>query len=211
MEWLTRKAPPQSPNPSILSGFLNRPPALDGERQTIRPPFHPLCKAKLWSELKLRVNFFSVKTTYKHYITLSPQAKEIFEKICPDEEFLQPVPNPEDIILDDFLQDANQNATQPGLDAQANAVDPDSGEEPPALTTEGDQAGGSSSVSKQSSGEESPTEQDQAEGGSGVSNQPSVEENPVLATEQEQAYANGGESSQPSEEDSQSGTVPSDP
>lgn len=43
------------------------------------------------------------------------QAKEVFEKICPDEEFLQPVPNPEDIILDDFLQDPNHNTPQTDL------------------------------------------------------------------------------------------------
>lgn len=43
------------------------------------------------------------------------QAKEVFEKICPDEEFLQPVPNPEDIILDDFLQDPNYNTPQTDL------------------------------------------------------------------------------------------------
>ena len=133
-----------------------------------------------------KINFFSVKIGYKLFITVSPQAKEVFEKICPDEEFLQPVPNPEDIILDDFLQDANQNATEPGLDARADAVDPDSGEEPPALTTE----------------------QDQAEGSSGVSNQPSGEESPVL--EQDHACTNGGERSQPSEEESQSGTAPSE-
>ena len=29
------------------------------------------------------------------------QAKEIFEKICPDEEFIPKAPNPEDIIYDD--------------------------------------------------------------------------------------------------------------
>ena len=45
----------------------------------------------------------------------SLQAKEVFEKICPDEEFLQPVPNPEDIILDDFLQDPNHNTPQTDL------------------------------------------------------------------------------------------------
>ena len=177
-----------------------QPPVLAGVRKIIRPPCHPHCKAKLWSELKPQVLiiywylilflaksiFFSVKTGYKLFITVSPQAKEVFEKICPDEEFLQPVPNPEDIILDDFLQDANQNATEPGLDARADAVDPDSGVEPPALTTE----------------------QDQAEGSSGVSNQLSGEESPVL--EQDHACTNGGERSQPSEEESQSGTAPSD-
>ena len=123
-----------------------------------------------------------------HYSPGSPQAKEVFEKICPDEEFLQPVPNPEDIILDDFLQDVNQNATQPGLGAQADAVDADSGEEPPALMTD----------------------QEQTEDGNGVSNQPGGEESPVLATEQEQANADGVESGQPSTEDSQSGTAPID-
>lgn len=136
-----------------------------------------------------KIYFFQSRLTgYKLFIAVSPQAKDVFEKICPDEEFLQPVPNPEDIILDDFLQDANQNGAEPGLDAQADAVDPDCGEELPALTTE----------------------QDQAEGGSGVSNQPSGEESPVLATEQDQACTNGGERSQPSEEESQSGTAPSE-
>ena len=141
--------------------------------------------------------------------TLSPQAKEVFEKICPDEEFLQPVPNPEDIILDDFLQDANQNATQPGLGAQADAVDPDRGEEPPALTTDQEQTEDGNGVSNQPGGE-GPAEQERAGEGCGVSNQPSGEENPVLAVEQEQADAHGTESGQPSEEDSQSGIAPID-
>lgn len=47
----------------------------------------------------------------------------MFEKICPDEEFLQAVPNPEDIILDDFLQDGNQNAeAEPEGEAQVDDV-----------------------------------------------------------------------------------------
>ena len=54
----------------------------------------------------------------------------MFEKICPDEEFLQAVPNPEDIILDDFLQDGNQNAeAEPEGEAQADAVVQESTEE----------------------------------------------------------------------------------
>ncbi|PFX22300.1 Rab proteins geranylgeranyltransferase component A 1 [Stylophora pistillata] len=56
------------------------------------------------------------------------QAKEVFEKICPDEEFLQPVPNPEDIILDDFLQDPNHNAAQTDLGDQQNDDSTSSGE-----------------------------------------------------------------------------------
>ena len=153
--------------------------------------------------------FQSTRALQTFHYSLSPQAKEIFEKICPDEEFLQPVPNPEDIILDDFLQDANQNATQPGLGAQADAVDPDSGEEPPALTTEQEQTEGGNGVGNQPGGEEGPVEQERDGEGCGVSNQPSGEESPVLATEQEPANADGVESSHPSEEDSQSGTAPS--
>lgn len=54
----------------------------------------------------------------------------MFEKICPDEEFLQAVPNPEDIILDDFLQDGNQNVeAEPEGEAQADAVVQESTEE----------------------------------------------------------------------------------
>lgn len=54
----------------------------------------------------------------------------MFEKICPDEEFLQAVPNPEDIILDDFLQDGNQTAeAEPEGEAQADAVVQESTEE----------------------------------------------------------------------------------
>ena len=54
----------------------------------------------------------------------------MFEKICPDEEFLQAVPNPEDIILDDFLQDGNnQNAEEPVTGALADAGQTVSGEE----------------------------------------------------------------------------------
>ena len=54
----------------------------------------------------------------------------MFEKICPDEEFLQAVPNPEDIILDDFLQDGNQNAgAEPEGEAHADAVVQESTEE----------------------------------------------------------------------------------
>ena len=188
-----------------------------------RIPCDPLhCdRAKLWSELKLQIViiypvlflaksfFFFQLTSYKHFITLSPQAKEVFEKICPDEEFLQPVPNPEDIILDDFLQDANQNATHPGLGPQAGAVDPGE-EEPPTLTTEQEQAEGGNGVSLQPGGEEDPTEQERAGEGCGVSNQPSGEESPVLAMEQKQTNGDGVESSQPSEEDSPSATAPSD-
>lgn len=41
------------------------------------------------------------------------QAKSIFTSICPDEEFLPAVPNPEDIIWDDYLSnpDTKQLAT----------------------------------------------------------------------------------------------------
>lgn len=54
----------------------------------------------------------------------------MFEKICPDEEFLQAVPNPEDIILDDFLQDGNnQNAEEPEREALADVGQTVSGEE----------------------------------------------------------------------------------
>ena len=53
----------------------------------------------------------------------------MFEKICPDEEFLLPVPNPEDIILDDFLQDPNQNASDTGIgDQGTDEENLDSGE-----------------------------------------------------------------------------------
>lgn len=52
------------------------------------------------------------------------QAKEVFEKICPGEEFLQRVPNPEDIILDDFLQDGNQSAAEPEGAAPAVETEP---------------------------------------------------------------------------------------
>lgn len=64
------------------------------------------------------------------FLILPSQAKDLFEKICPDEEFLQAVPNPEDIILDDFLQDGNQNAeAEPEGEAQADAVVQESTEE----------------------------------------------------------------------------------
>ncbi|XP_044176469.1 rab proteins geranylgeranyltransferase component A-like isoform X1 [Acropora millepora] len=54
------------------------------------------------------------------------QAKEVFEKICPGEEFLQRVPNPEDIILDGILQDGNQNVVEPaGEVAQAGETEHD--------------------------------------------------------------------------------------
>lgn len=96
------------------------------------------------------------------------------------------------------------------MGAQADAADPDSGEEPPALTTEQEQTEGDSGVGLQPGGQEDPTEQERAGEGCGVSNQLSGEESPVLATEQEQANADGVESSQPSEEDSQSTTAPSD-
>ena len=39
----------------------------------------------------------------------SLQAKEIFKKICPDEEFLPAVPNPEDILWDEMLPVAEEN------------------------------------------------------------------------------------------------------
>ncbi|KAJ7383782.1 hypothetical protein OS493_026316 [Desmophyllum pertusum] len=105
------------------------------------------------------------------------QAKEVFEKICPDEEFLQPIPNPEDIILDDFLQDANQNATQPDI-----------------------AEGGDDGASSQPSEEEIPAlaaEQEQAEGVDGASVHPSEEEIPALTTEQEQVEGDDGASSPP--------------
>ena len=64
------------------------------------------------------------------FLILPSQAKDLFEKICPDEEFLQAVPNPEDIILDDFLQDGNQTAeAEPEGEAQADAVVQESTEE----------------------------------------------------------------------------------
>ena len=50
----------------------------------------------------------------------------MFEKICPGEEFLQRVPNPEDIILDGILQDGNQNVVEPaGEVAQAGGTELD--------------------------------------------------------------------------------------
>ena len=101
------------------------------------------------------------------------------------------------------MQDANHNATQTGLGAQADAVDPGSGEETAALMTEQEQTVGGGGVSNQPGEEEGPSEREQAGEGCG-------EGSPVLATEQEQANADGVESSQPSEEDSQSATAPSE-
>ena len=50
----------------------------------------------------------------------------MFEKICPGEEFLQRVPNPEDIILDGILQEGNQNVVEPaGEVAQAGGTELD--------------------------------------------------------------------------------------
>ena len=42
------------------------------------------------------------------------QAKQIFESICPGEEFLPAIPNPEDIIRDDFLQNNEQSGNADG-------------------------------------------------------------------------------------------------
>ena len=51
----------------------------------------------------------------------------MFEKICPGEEFLQRVPNPEDIILDGILQDGNPNAVEPAEEVvQAEETEHDS-------------------------------------------------------------------------------------
>ena len=152
---------------------------------------------------------FSILPYDKYSVTPLPQAKEVFEKICPDEEFLQPIPNPEDIILDDFLQDANQNATQPDIGVQADAVDPDSREESSGLAMAQEQAEGDDGTSSQPSEEEIPAlaaEQEQAEGVDGASVHPSEEEIPALATEQEQVEGDDGASSHPSEVESPSGT-----
>ena len=56
------------------------------------------------------------------FCSINRQAKGIFEEICPNEEFLPAVPNPEDIILDDFLQDATQNASEQPLGEDSNAT-----------------------------------------------------------------------------------------
>lgn len=78
----------------------------------------------------------------------------MFEKICPGEEFLQRVPNPEDIILDGILQDGNQNVVEPAeevaqageteLDchndeSQASEAGPDEKERNEAIISEADE------------------------------------------------------------------------
>ncbi|KAL9971645.1 hypothetical protein ACROYT_G017841 [Oculina patagonica] len=160
-------------------------------------------------DLPSNVHVMSLPGTSIGFGEALQQAREVFEKICPDEEFLQPVPNPEDIILDDFLQDGNQNAAQPDLGGEADDADPASGEETPALGTEQEQAEGNGGSVSQPNVEESPvlaTEQEQFVGESGASSQPSEEESPVLAMEQDQAKGESDASSQQSGEESQSGT-----
>ena len=120
------------------------------------------------------------------------QAKDVFEKICPDEEFLQAVPNPEDIILDDFLQDGNQNVVEPEGGNQGDAAESVSGEED---DEEGD-------ISRQpGEGEESHClvvrqEQDEA----GAADRKSDEEDVGLGTGQDQADSSGA-NLQPTEGD----------
>ena len=114
----------------------------------------------------------------------------MFEKICPDEEFLQAVPNPEDIILDDFLQDGNHNAVEPEGGAQdASAAEPGSGEEDGAgqEDAEGDSLGRQASDGDESHSSAVRQEQD----GAGVANRPSDEEDVGLGTGQDQANSNG--------------------
>ena len=107
--------------------------------------------------------------------------------------------------MDDFLQDANQNATQPDLGAQADNVDPASGEETPALVMEQQQTEGDDGISSSQEDPALVTEQEQSEGGTvGTSSQPS-QEDPALVMEQEQTEDGVvGTSSQPSIEDAAS-------
>ena len=123
--------------------------------------------------------------------TFLSQAKDVFEKLCPDEEFLQAVPNPEDIILDDFLQDGNHNAVEPEGGAQDAAAEPGSGEEDGAGAgqehAEGDSLGRQPSDGDESHSSAGRQEQD----GAGAINRPSDEEGMGLGTGQDQANSNG--------------------
>ena len=47
------------------------------------------------------------------------QAKQVFEKICPEEEFLPAAPNPEDIIFDDGETGEEQET---GFEQNSNTV-----------------------------------------------------------------------------------------
>ena len=122
--------------------------------------------------------------------TFLSQAKDVFEKICPDEEFLQAVPNPEDIILDDFLQDGNQNAVEPeGGARDASASEPVSGDEDGAGQehAEGDSVGRQPSEGDESHSSAGRQEQD----GAGVANRQSDEEGMGLGMGQDQGDSNG--------------------
>ena len=138
-------------------------------------------------------------------LPLPSQAKEVFEKICPDEEFLQAVPNPEDIILDDFLQDGNQNAGEAEAGAQVDVVDPDSREdERPALETEqedesdstGRQASeGAKTVASETSQEHAEadgTDRERSEGGDAAASETSQEHAEAAGTGGRQ-LSEGGE------------------
>ncbi|XP_030856376.1 rab proteins geranylgeranyltransferase component A 2 isoform X1 [Strongylocentrotus purpuratus] len=48
------------------------------------------------------------------------QAKKIFEKLCPGEEFLPPAPDPEDLVFEDS---ANENTSQAGFDSNGVAIE----------------------------------------------------------------------------------------
>ena len=111
----------------------------------------------------------------------------MFEKICPDEEFLQAVPNPEDIILDDFLQDGNQNAGEPVGGAQADVVEPGSGEEESPAVETGDSAGEQPSDERENLASLAAEEQADADG---TSRHPG-EEGDGLAPEAVQEQADG--------------------
>lgn len=120
--------------------------------------------------------------------TFLSQAKDVFEKICPDEEFLQAVPNPEDIILDDFLQDGNQNVVEPEGGAQDDAAEPVSSEDGAGQEyAEGDSLGRQPNEGDESHSSAVRQEQD----GAGVANRQPDEEGVGLGTRQDQADSNG--------------------
>ena len=70
----------------------------------------------MWPKLHDLYQIIRVHTIY--YVISFLQAKQIFESLCPNEEFLPAVPNPEDIIMEDFLQTGEQTGDNGNVDTE---------------------------------------------------------------------------------------------